>query len=295
VDIRDAVEGYLLFKSARASPRTIETDIVILRQFSEWVGETDVTSITPETVRDYLAYHVERGLSPYTVRRHHASVSALFSWLSSLGIELVSSNPCATVPKPRAPKRKPKTLSEDDVNALLAACSKSRNPRRDKALVLFMLDTGARASEIASVSISDVGFNSGRVRVVGKGDKERYVYLGKRALAALWLYVKDERQQPTQVGAGNLFLTDDGYQLNRDSLRRIVQRLGDKAGIKAYPHQFRHTAAIEHLRHGMDLVSIQRLLGHESLQTTRIYLEALNDEDVEKRARQTSPADNWKL
>ena len=106
---------------------------------------------------------------------------------------------------------------------------------------------------------------------------------------------KEERPDPAQVGDDHLFLTDDGYPFSRRTLRSVCISLGRFTGFHVYPHQFRHTAAIEHLRHGMDLVSVQHLLGHESIDVTQGYLAALSDEDVEERAKRTSPGDNWRL
>jgi site-specific recombinase XerD len=186
-------------------------------------------------------------------------------------------------------------LSKDGVLAILKATDHAICKRRAKALVLFLLDTGARASETSNITLRDVTWTNGKVSVTGKGNKERYVYVGQRALSALWLYVKEERPKPARVNDEHLFLTRDGYPLNRHSLRGIIRRLAGRAGIRAHPHQFRHCSAVEHLRHGMDLVSLQQLLGHESIEVTRGYLDALNDEDVEERARRTSPVDNWRL
>jgi integrase/recombinase XerD len=83
--------------------------------------------------------------------------------------------------------------------------------------------------------------------------------------------------------------------MDRHTLRYIFRRLSARAGVKVSPQQFRHSAAVEHLRHGMDLVSLQHLSGHESIEVTRGYLDALNDEDVAEAARRTSPTDNWRL
>lgn len=293
--LRDAVDGYLLFKAGRSSPETIRTDRCCLDQFIDWRGDVEADALTSEDVRAYLAYHTERGLSPYTIRRHHATLCAFCAWLCSPEIGLADENPARKVPPPKLPKLKPKALEREDIEAILAATEKANTKRRAKALVLFLLDTGARASEVVRVTMAGVDFRSGKVKVRGKGDKERFVYLGRRALSALWLYVKDERPEPAQVGNDHLFLTYEGYPMTRHTLRGIIVRLGKAARVRASPHQFRHTAAIEHLRHGMDLVSLQHLLGHADITTTRGYLEALQDEDVEERAKRTSPADNWRL
>jgi site-specific recombinase XerD len=99
------------------------------------------------------------------------------------------------------------------------------DPHRAKALVLCLLDTGMRASEAARLTPSDVDFNTGRLRVMGKGSRERFAYLGHRARAALWLYVKDERPEPAKVQDNHLFLTHDGYPINRNVLRLLFRHL----------------------------------------------------------------------
>jgi integrase/recombinase XerD len=294
MQLGDAINGYLLFKSSRASAQTIKTDTVLLNQFLAYAGNMDVADISGDIVRDYLNFHKDRGLSPHTIHRHRAILSALFAWLASDEVGLVEINPVSRVPAPKLPRLKPKALSRESIEALVSACDKANCKRRAKALILFLLDTGARASEVCGVTPADVNLKTGKVKVRGKGDKERFVYLGKRALSALWLYTKDERPEPAP-NVDNLFLTDDGYSLDRHTLRGILDRLGQAAGVKVTAHQFRHTSAIEHLRAGMDLATLQHLLGHESITTTRIYLEALTDEDTETAARRTSPGDSWKL
>jgi site-specific recombinase XerD len=229
------------------------------------------------------------------VRRHHCSISALYNWLASPEVGLAERNPARSAPPPKLPKLKVKSLTLDQIEAIVKATELSRCPRRDKALILLLVDTGARASEVTNIKIRDVHFSSGKLKVIGKGSKERYVYLGKRALSGLWLYVKDERPEPARVDEEHLFLTISGYGMDRHTLRNVIRRLARRAGVRASTHSFRHTAAIEHLRNGMDLVSLQHLLGHASVVTTRVYLEALSDEDVETRAKRTSPADNWRL
>jgi site-specific recombinase XerD len=295
VRLSDAIEGYLLNKSTRCSPRTVKTDAVLLGQFSRYLDDADVADVASETVRDYPAHHRERGLSPHTVKRHLAIVSAFYAWLGSPDIALVESNPTDSVPNPKLSKVKPRALTRAEVENLIEATHGSRNQRRDKAIVLFLLDTGARASELCTVATDDVSFDTGKTLVTGKGSKQRFVYLGKRALSATWLYVKDERPEPAQVRCHKLFLTVDGYPLDRHSLRHIINRLSERAGFHASPHRFRHTAAITHLRNGMDLVSLQHLLGHADIGTTRQYLNSLRDSEVQRTAQKTSPSDNWRL
>ena len=181
------------------------------------------------------------------------------------------------------------------MKALLTATAISSCRRRDRATIRSLLDTGARASELCGARVNDAHLAGGRARVFGKGSKERFVHLGRRALADVWLYVREERPEPAQIDGDFLFLSEDGYGMSRHSLRLAVYRLAERASVKASPHMFRHTPAIEQLRNGMDLLSLQRFQGHEKLATTQVYLTALSDDDVQERVRRTSPGDNWRL
>ncbi|MCP4536619.1 MAG: site-specific integrase, partial [Chloroflexi bacterium] len=135
--LKDAIEGYLLFKASRASPETIKTDRVVLNQFADWVNNRDITAITGEDVRAYLDYQEnERGLSRYTTKRHYASISAMYSWLTAPSVKLAENNPTDMVPAPKPPEKKPKAVDQDTVEGLVSSCKGSRNPRRDKAMVL---------------------------------------------------------------------------------------------------------------------------------------------------------------
>ena len=297
MNFSNAIDGYLLFKSTRCSAATIKIDRVQFDQFLARYGDRDLLDLTSADVAEYILYHRQRGLSAFTCRRHLSIISALYRWLGGADVGLVPSghNPAAGVPAPKLPNLQPKALSKQSINSLIEAAKHGYNHRRDRALVLFLVDTCARASETCHVDVSDVDLNTGRVLVTGKGEKERFVYIGKQAQSAVWLYVSDERPEPSRVHDDNLFLTKSGYPLDRYCLRNIIVRLAARAGITATTHAFRHTGAIEHLRNGMDLVSLQHLLGHNDIATTRKYLTALADEDVEKQAQRTSPADNWRL
>ena len=298
--LQEAIDTYLFFKSSEASAETIKTDTVLFRQFANWgkahLGDSpQVEAIEPEQIKLYLDYHKQRGLSPHTIKRHYALLSAFWSWLTSDDIGLCTAHAVKPVPAPKLPRRVVETLSHDDLEAILTATTRGTEPRRDRALILFLLDSCARASEVAGVRLPDLDMQRGRILVIGKGDKQRFVYLGKRALQAIWLYVKQERPGPMRFDSEHIFLTRDGYPMNRDSIRKAINRAGDRAGIHANPHLFRHTGAVERLRRGMDLMSLKHLMGHEKLTTTELYLTALQDEDTEARAKRTSPGDDWRL
>jgi site-specific recombinase XerD len=159
-----------------------------------------------------------------------------------------------------------------------------------------MLDAGTRATETCRLQRADLDLKSGRARVVGKGNKERFVYVGTRALHSVWLYLNTERPACKRIGVNPVFVTVSGYPLDRTSLRHILDRLGRRADVpRLHPHLLRHTCAVERLRNGMNLEFLREFLGHESLETTRQYLTGLQDEDIEAGAARTSVGDNWRL
>jgi site-specific recombinase XerD len=292
--LSDAAEGYLLLKSTRCSETTIVTDRVKLTQFQEFVGDIDVAEVTPEHVRAFLAHERARDLSLYTVKRQYAAISAFYTWCTDPEIDLSPHNPTNAVPPPRLPKRTMPVYSQDDIEALIEATKGTRCARRDKSLVLSLLDSCCRASELAGIEVSHVHWKTGRISVTGKGSKQRFVSLGQRALAALYLYVREARPEPVR---GNfVYLTIHGQPLTRHSVYQAISRLGRRAGISPCTvHMFRHTGLLERLRGGMDLMTLRDYAGHEDVQTTQKYLTALNAHDVQRVAQRTSVVDRWGL
>jgi integrase/recombinase XerD len=169
----------------------------------------------------------------------------------------------------------------------------------DTALILVLLDTGIRASELCALKIEDVDLATGRVEIRhgveggAKGGKGRTIYLGKASRRALWRYPAS--RDDGQAGEAPLFVTSSGRLMRPSILRHLLTRLGDKAGVfKAYPHKFRHAFAITYLRSGGDVFTLQQILGHSSLDTVRLYAR-IAQSDVAQAHRRASPVDNWRL
>ncbi|MCL4395538.1 MAG: tyrosine-type recombinase/integrase [Chloroflexi bacterium] len=151
---------------------------------------------------------------------------------------------------------------------------------RNRAILLLLLDTGMRASELCG-------------HVTGKGMKDRYVPIGARARQVLWEYVNLHRNP--RVATNLVFMTRHDKPLNGTSLAHILWELGKRAGVEGcHPHRFRHTAARLYLRNGGDVMSLQQILGHEDLATTRIYIQ-LEQEDIERTHERASPVDRMGL
>ena len=166
--------------------------------------------------------------------------------------------------------------------------------KRDRAIVLVLLDTGIRASENARLEFADVNFQTGAIQLApygsGRKTKGRTVYLGKASRSALWLYIAERDDNEKFV-----FRTVKGRPMNRNSIRQMVNGLGVRAGVRnAYPHRFRHTFAIQFLRNGGDIFSLQRLLGHASLEMVQKYLK-LAQVDTQNAHQRASPVDRWGL
>jgi integrase/recombinase XerD len=315
ISLDRAREGFKLANQvANKSPKTVKWYDAILIRFIRWLkeekGGDDVELADRDTLRAYVRhlqsdhkpyeghpFHQLRDgkLSPATVRGHFATLSAFFNWM--VAEELIADSPMKNVPRPKVPKLIKPVFTQTDVAALLKACDTLPRPlaARSRAIVLFLLDTGARASEAMGLQMPELDIERGRALIMGKGAKQRYVYLGKNSRRALWQYVSLYRPEPI-AGVDNVFLTMEGHPIRIDRLAKMLKQLGDIGGVEnVHPHRFRRTAAVQFLRNpGSSVLSLQKMLGHESLEMVRHYAD-LAAQDVEVAHRTASPVDNWDL
>lgn len=304
-----AVEGFLLFRAVDGSEATMRDYANTLRQWAKFLGDDpEVEALTVDDVRRFLYFlRTERKLAPKTVKNAHTGMSAFFSWLEAeYGLTHVMRG---RVPSPRAGSREIVPLSKLEVRALLAAVERTavwkstkRAPAttaratraRDKAIILVLLDTGIRASELCDLTLGDLDMKSGALQVRrGKGDKGRSVYLGVTAKAALWAYLSKRKNSHNDDA---LFETAGRQPLDRAALRKMLRLAGERAEIaeRVHPHRLRHTFAISYLRNGGDVFTLQRLLGHSTMDMVKRYL-SLAQVDVADAHRRASPVDNWRL
>jgi integrase/recombinase XerD len=309
MQLKEAVESFLVAKKAEGkSPNTIAFYQAMLGVFMRRIEVVDLRDIKETEIREYILYlqseHVpygeghplhqpDRRLSQHSVKAHWASLSTFFNWAHQEGI--IKKNPMARIGRPRTPKKLKSGLTLQEVQALLGTCKTKDGKReaRDVAILLLLVDTGCRVSEVCQLHLADVDFANGCVKAYGKGAKERIVYVGRETIKAIRRYISTFRPRPR---AGDwLFLTYDGRQMTRFGVASLLSRLGRAAGVsRVHAHRFRHTMAIQFLRNGGDIFSLQRLLGHTTLDTVKEYLN-LCDADVEQAYRKASPVDNWKL
>ncbi len=275
--LRQAVNLFLLDCEARnLTPATLRfywQRLGLFVGYAERAGVTTPAAITPALLRAYLLDFRERQLSPYYQHQHARALRTLCNFWVRDG--LLADSPMRTVRAPKLPRDVLPPFTADDVRALLDACEQER----DAALVLTLLDSGLRASELIVLNVGDVDLTTGAVRVRrGKGGKTRIVFTGARTRKAIMRYLMTRASPPADAP---LFVTlTTGTRLAFYGLQSLLGRLGRAAGVKPMgAHRFRRTFAIESLRAGMPLPQLAALMGHEGLAVLQRYLR-LVDEDL---------------
>lgn len=233
--------------------------------------------------------HMTRPVRPRTVKDYHMHLRTFFRWL--VAEDVLDVSPVERIPVPISRADQVKPFTEAEIDALLAASKRTKHPRRDEAILLLLFDTGLRASEVCGLTIGDIDLKGRCATVLGKGNKRRVVYFGKRTVAALWNLLKDRELEADEP----LFLADRGVSagepLTRNGLFQLIERLGKAAKVDgAHPHRFRHSFAVTFLRNGGNQFTLQQLLGHTSVTMTGRYV-ALAQADLANQHRQYSPAD----
>jgi integrase/recombinase XerD len=215
-----------------------------------------------------------KGLSGHAVNCYLRAVRAFWSWL--VREEIIRDNPFDKVRITKPPQKIIATFSESQIQALLGAiCVSNPVGFRDWTIILPLLDTGLWASELAGITTDEVNLGDGVVKVNGKGSKERIGPIGSRVQRAIWKYLQYYRPQPANPLCHNLFLTRSGAPLTVNRLESIMEKYGRQVRIEVVrcsPHTLRHTFAISYLRNGGDVFSLQRILGHSSLDVVRVYV-----------------------
>jgi integrase/recombinase XerD len=246
-----------------------------LTLFSRWLAGGSGRDIAASTESDLLGYIAERHAATRatTANRRLTVFKRFFRW--ALREHLVGADPTLRIASAKQPLRVPKTLSEQQVDALLQAPDvETALGLRDRAMLELMYASGLRVSELVTLKSVYVSLNEGVLRVTGKGSKERLVPFGAEAARWLERYLREARAQILDVhNSDALFVTARGSGMTRQMFWKLIKRHAMVAGIEAAlsPHTLRHAFATHLLNHGADLRSVQMLLGHADISTTTIY------------------------
>jgi site-specific recombinase XerD len=280
--IRQAFEDFLLSREAmRCTISTLAFYRFTAGAFITWLELKNFTH--PEEVK---ASHVREWLAGMPTAKDttlHAKArgvrTLLRFWLAEKYL-----TEAVTFQMPRLEKKRLPCLSEIEFKKALKAAPTAR----DRALLLFFVDSGIRRAEGVALNWGDVNFQTGAVLIkLGKGRKARVTAIGAHSKRALIAYRRSRK-----VGEGDpLFQTDEGGRLTAMGLRSIFQRIGNRAGIKISPHMLRRTFATQSLRGGMDILALQRLLGHSSVEMTSHYVQYLSDDVLAQH--QAHGLDGW--
>jgi site-specific recombinase XerD len=288
--LSEALEAFKLCSRIEGkSSRTLQTYEEAFQDLLAFVGDVPLAQLKPGNVRRWLAHKLDQGYAKATISIRLRSLRAAFNWLYREG--LLAENPLADIKPPKLPRQYPKVLSEPEVLALLKAARAQTvtwHGKRNWAMLLTFLDAMLRLKELIDLELQDLNLQARSIRIRhGKGDKERYVFMGRRLTKAIrdWLSVRGH-----VPGSDWLFISRSGEKLDPRNVQRILERLGSKAGVKVSPHMLRHTGATLFIRNGGDPFSLQRLLGHSDIQTTMIYVHMAGSALREAHAK-ASPAD----
>jgi site-specific recombinase XerD len=298
-EARRALEAFLESLAGRnASPGTIIEYRRHGTEFLAFLAQRGVTWTDPDraTIRAYLAELADRGLAPSSVAGRLAAVRSLYRHALRNG--LMDADPLAGVRAPRRPSRLPRVLTVDEAASLVTAPRRIRArdealARRDAAMLELLYATGMRISELAGLTLDRMDLERRRLRVIGKGNKERQLLFGGPAASAMRGYLAGGR--PVLAGrnaatTASVFLNASGAPLSARGARMVLERWVRAAGSpnRTSPHTLRHSFATHLLEGGADLRVVQELLGHANLQTTQVYTH-LSDAALRSAYREAHP------
>lgn len=285
-----AARNYLISCQVEGkSPRTIEAYSMVLSRFCQ---SFDPLAAAATDIRLFLLSLQNQNKKPSTVHIYYRSLKTFYNWL--VNEKLLKESPMLNIRAPKLPKVLIRPFTEQDIARLMLLCSGNKFlDLRTRAMLLVFLDTGVRLEEMSRIQLNHLDFNSQTIRIMGKGSKERLVRMGKKTQKAELKYLLTRNDDYP-----NLWLTEERRPMTLKGIKTSVERYCRRAvtsGARPSCHTLRHTAAILYLRNGGDLFTLQMMLGHSNLETTRHYASSLGAEDMIRVHTKASPVDNLRL
>lgn len=283
----------------------------VVRYFGDYLKERQLAdtldSLNVDLVRDFVLHlqtrrkwpdrqcHLaEQNLRAISVQTYVRALRGFFNWIYREGY--TRENILANLRPPKAPRTLAEVLRDEEVGRILACVDPETSwGSRDSAMLIVMLDTGLRLSEVANLAMANAHLDEGYLKVMGKGAKERMVPIGGVAQKALLRYVYKFRPEPLNASEDTLFLTPEGRAMSANGVQMVIRRLALKSGVKRlHPHLCRHTFATNYLMNGGDVFTLQQILGHTTLEMVRRYVN-LASAHVRVQHRKFSPMDRMRL
>tara|TARA_R110000787_G_scaffold184181_1_gene296035 strand:- start:3523 stop:4422 length:900 start_codon:yes stop_codon:yes gene_type:complete len=277
---KQAIQDYQLYlKIERGlSQNTLESYVRDIKKLTLFLENNEI-SVSPIQIKEefiqQFIYEVAKKVNPRSQARIISGLRSFFDYLIFENYR--ETNPTDLIEAPKIGRKLPDTLSEDEINELISAIDLSKSQgERNRTILETMYSCGLRVSEVITLRISDLFFDEGFIRVVGKGNKERFVPIHYRAQQYILFYIKDIRShvKTEKKSEDTLFLNRRGKGLSRQMIFMFLKDLAIKINLtkKISPHTLRHSFATHLLKNGADLRAIQQMLGHESITTTEVYV-----------------------
>lgn len=249
------------------SPKTLRQYSYSLKRFFNYIGNKPYDQVNAYDVRAWLASLKMSGSKNVSVRNQKNNITPFFTWLHNDGV--IAKNPCSPIRPIKVEDEEKSPFSSEEVDIIRSNCEDSRL----RAIVETLLSSGLRVNELCNLKISDVDFNNLTVSVrCGKGGKDRTAFITPVAKRHIYIYLGDAKHKSEYLFTSNL----DG-KYSTSGIGTMMRRLSKKCGFHVHPHRFRRTLATDLARKGMPIQEIQKLLGHNSIETTRRYTETKID------------------
>ena len=285
--LKEMLQDYLEYCQYRKEldNKTVKAYRIDLRQYFEFVGECDLDK---NWIERYIT-NLHKNFRQKTVKRKIASVKAFYNFLEDE--ELIQENPFRNIKvKFNETSELPKIIPREEIEQLLQSMytdlkirkKKEKSILRDIAVVETLFATGARVSEISNIKKENINLNTGVIRIMGKGGKERYILIGERSVLELLKRYYEQNYENIKQ-SGYFFVNRDGERFSEQSIRLMIKRYAKNAGIERNitPHMFRHSFATYLIEEGVDISCVQRILGHSSIKTTQIYIHVASKKQAE--------------
>jgi len=274
-ELIDSFLDYLTVERGLAKNTTVayRRDLNIYLDFIIGRGRSALSQISKNDITDFMLFAKEKGISPVSISRRLAAIRMFHRFLARERI--LKSDPTTLIDSPKLWKKVPDTLSLNEVEALIAQPEvRNFQGARDRAILETLYATGMRVSEATGLKIADVNLDIGFLRCIGKGNKERVIPLGKKAIHSIRRYLEFDRSHFLKNKDSDiLFVNRSGTKLSRQSVWKLIKQYAKEAKIKKpiKVHTLRHSFATHLLERGADLRSVQEMLGHSNISTTQIY------------------------
>jgi site-specific recombinase XerD len=292
--MREAIQHFEFnIRAKNLSPKTISVYGERLGYFARYLREQGLAfcEVTRLTVQQYILHLKDRGLADISINGQLKVLRIFYKFL--LSEELAETDPTSRIQLLKTERRLKPILSESQIEQLLSVPNrKIYTGMRNFCIILVFYDTLIRLQELINIKIQDVDLESGIIKIMGKGRKERVVPFGATTAKHLHRFLRGHRRT---IPGDILFCNAKGHALDQRNVQRILERIGDRVGVHVSPHLIRHTAASDRALSGMPAFLLQRLLGHTTIQMTEKYVHLVDSERLRLVSRQHSPLDSMRV